>query len=62
MNEVANAPVYVAVVQRIVLSLFLGEIAEYCRFLPWYRMYVCVSGVDWWSLYNFGRNEEAPLT
>lgn len=31
MNEVANGPIYVAVVQRIVLCLFLGEIAEYCR-------------------------------
>lgn len=62
MNEVANPPIYVVVVQRIVLSLFLRESAEYCRVLPRCKAFICVSGVDQWCLYNFDRNDEAPLT
>lgn len=62
MNQVANAPIYVAVVQRIVLSLFLRESAEYCRVLPRCKACIYVSGVDQWCLYNFDRNDEGPLT
>lgn len=47
-----------AIVQRILL--FLGEIAEYCRLLPWCWMCVRVSGVHQWCLNKYGRNYEAP--